>query len=224
MCNGLAVGVSSSGRQSLVEDRPDGDVGRGGDLRHGHVVGAASSNSEVATSEMAPSSAAGSVSGVDRVFLYAEPSGVDGFVAAARDAGVRQVVVLSSATASSGCRIRSRATRPPTSATSPTSPTPPRPYCSRGPVAPRRDGTHADRARVADPAPQVRIDPVPRDEARAFMTATMPTFVVDSLLGYWAETDGRSDRVTDAVESIAGRPARTFATWAREIAVPLAVS
>ena len=42
------------------------------------------------------------LTGVDRVFLYAEPSGVDGFVAAARAAGVQQVVVLSSASVDEG--------------------------------------------------------------------------------------------------------------------------
>jgi len=70
---------------------------------------------------------------------------------------------------------------------------------------------------------EVRIDPVSHDEARAFMTATMPPFVTDSLLEYWAAADGRPDQITDAVESVTGRPARTFATWAREIAVPLTV-
>ena len=70
---------------------------------------------------------------------------------------------------------------------------------------------------------EVRIESLDPVEARAFMSAQMPAFVVDSLLGYWATYDGVQDPVTDAVESITGRPARTFATWAREIAVPLTV-
>jgi hypothetical protein len=71
---------------------------------------------------------------------------------------------------------------------------------------------------------QVRIEPLGPEEARAFLGAQMPAFVVDSLLEYWAAYDGRPDPVTDAVESITGRPGRAFATWAREIAVPLTVS
>ena len=34
--------------------------------------------------------------GVSKVFLYAEPQGIDGFVAAARDAGIEHIVLLSS--------------------------------------------------------------------------------------------------------------------------------
>jgi len=42
-----------------------------------------------------PSSLGDVLTGVDKVYLYAHPSGVDGFVAAAQDAGVRHVVLLS---------------------------------------------------------------------------------------------------------------------------------
>src|SRR5262245_57998256 len=43
-----------------------------------------------------PSMFADALAGVDKVFLYVEPSTVDEFVAAAERAGVRHVVVLSS--------------------------------------------------------------------------------------------------------------------------------
>lgn len=44
-----------------------------------------------------PESLGAALTGVDSVFLYAVPAGIDGFVAAAREAGVRRVVLLSSA-------------------------------------------------------------------------------------------------------------------------------
>ncbi|MFD4403800.1 NAD(P)H-binding protein [Nocardia sp. NPDC058499] len=43
-----------------------------------------------------PETLSAALDGADRVFLYAKPAGIDGFVAAARSAGVRQVVLLSS--------------------------------------------------------------------------------------------------------------------------------
>jgi uncharacterized protein YbjT (DUF2867 family) len=46
-----------------------------------------------------PESLGGALRGVRKVFLYADPDGVDGFVAAARQAGVEHVVLLSSLTA-----------------------------------------------------------------------------------------------------------------------------
>src|SRR3954447_5333393 len=42
-----------------------------------------------------PASLGDVLTGVDKVYLYAHPSGVDGFVTAARAAGVRHVVLLS---------------------------------------------------------------------------------------------------------------------------------
>ncbi len=219
--------------------------------------------------------------GVDRVFLYAEPAGVDGFVAAARDAGVRQVVVLSSAsvlTAGSnpiGDRHRAVEDAVAAGGFATTFLRPggfagnarqwlapilgdgvvrlPYPESGDAPIDERDIAAVAVAVLLAGPggphdgsAPamtgpesltrrqevqiladalgrEVRIEPLGNDEARAFMAETMPAFVVDTLLGYWAAYDGVRDPVTDAVESITGRPARTFATWAREVAVPLAV-
>src|SRR6266516_6823303 len=44
-----------------------------------------------------PETLAAALTGAERVFLYARPLGIDGFVTAARSAGVRHVVLLSSA-------------------------------------------------------------------------------------------------------------------------------
>jgi uncharacterized protein YbjT (DUF2867 family) len=44
-----------------------------------------------------PETLPAALDGAEKVFLYAKPDGIEGFVAAARSAGVRQVVLLSSA-------------------------------------------------------------------------------------------------------------------------------
>lgn len=44
-----------------------------------------------------PETLPGALAGAEKVFVYAKPDGVDGFVRAAREAGVRHVVLLSSA-------------------------------------------------------------------------------------------------------------------------------
>ncbi|WP_327147899.1 NAD(P)H-binding protein [Nocardia sp. NBC_01329] len=49
-----------------------------------------------------PETLPAALEGAERVFLYAVPDGVDGFVKAARDAGVRQVVLLSSGAVTPG--------------------------------------------------------------------------------------------------------------------------
>ncbi len=43
-----------------------------------------------------PETLPAALEGADRAFIYAKPEGIDGFVAAARDAGLRHVVLLSS--------------------------------------------------------------------------------------------------------------------------------
>ncbi|PZT72453.1 MULTISPECIES: NAD(P)H-binding protein [unclassified Streptomyces] len=48
------------------------------------------------------------------------------------------------------------------------------------------------------------------------MSPFMPAGVAEGLLMYWAATDGRRAEVTDAVATLAGHPARTFAAWATE--------
>jgi uncharacterized protein YbjT (DUF2867 family) len=221
------------------------------------------------------------LAGVDRVFLYAEPSGVDAFIAAATDAGVEQVVVLSSSSVleSGPNRIgdNHRAVEDAVRAAGFAS-TMLRPGGFDGNARqwlpailgdgvvrlpyPESGDASIDERDIADTAvvvllagpggphdgtaPQltgpasltrreqveqlaaalgreVRIEPVAPDDTRAFLAASMPEFVVDSLLPHWAAADGVPAAVTESVETITGRPARTFATWAREVATPLAV-
>jgi uncharacterized protein YbjT (DUF2867 family) len=54
--------------------------------------------SHVAADLDVPQTLPAALEGVSQVFLYARPAGIDGFVAAARSAGVRHVVLLSSGT------------------------------------------------------------------------------------------------------------------------------
>ncbi|MEU6561178.1 SDR family oxidoreductase [Nocardia nova] len=59
--------------------------------------GLSPSGAEVVAADLErPESLSAALDGAQRVFLYAKPAGIDGFVAAAEAAGVRQVVLLSS--------------------------------------------------------------------------------------------------------------------------------
>lgn len=42
----------------------------------------------------------------------------------------------------------------------------------------------------------------------------MPLFVVDWLLGHWAQTVDNPEPVLPTVQEVLGRPARTVAEWA----------
>nr|BFE58090.1 NAD(P)H-binding protein [Dactylosporangium thailandense] len=62
----------------------------------------------------------------------------------------------------------------------------------------------------------VRIEELTPEQARRVYAEIVPEWVLDATLGYWAATDGVPYAVNDLVERITGRPARTFARWARE--------
>lgn len=53
------------------------------------------------------------------------------------------------------------------------------------------------------------------EQARAAMSAHVPTEVVDALLRLWAASDGVPEPVHDVV-AVTGRPGRSFATWAHD--------
>src|SRR6266536_2052097 len=81
-----------------------GNVGRhvvAGLLAAGQQVRATSRTPDgpdvVAADLERPETLPAALSGADKVFVYAKPDGVEGFVRAAQDAGVRHVVLLSSA-------------------------------------------------------------------------------------------------------------------------------
>jgi uncharacterized protein YbjT (DUF2867 family) len=95
-----------------------------------------------------------------------------------------------------------------------------------------RDGEHTGRAyELTGPAPvtprqqaqaigdalgtPVRLVEQSRDEARAQMLRVMPEPVVEGTLAILGEPSGAEVRVSPDVERVLGRPARTFADWAR---------
>jgi uncharacterized protein YbjT (DUF2867 family) len=62
----------------------------------------------------------------------------------------------------------------------------------------------------------IRIEELSPEQARQAMGQRMPAPIVETLLEYWASSNGVPQPVSDEVERITGRPARTFAQWARE--------
>jgi uncharacterized protein YbjT (DUF2867 family) len=212
------------------------------------------------------------LSGVDRVFLYAEPSGIAGFVDAATEAGVEQVVLLSSTAANDPddgpIALHHRVVEEALAA-GPFASTSVRPGAFAGNATrwwlpailggeevrlalPESTDAPIDERDIADvvltilragpggaydsAAPEitgpesltrrqmvetlaaaagreVRIVPIDIDAARAEMAA-FPPGIAESLLRHWVKQDGVPATVTDGVERITGRPARTFADWA----------
>ncbi|GAA2809748.1 NAD(P)H-binding protein [Kitasatospora paracochleata] len=53
-------------------------------------------------------------------------------------------------------------------------------------------------------------------EAREALSPIVPIWVMDAVVGYWAGSDGVPSHLTDNVEKITGKPARTFAEWAKD--------
>jgi uncharacterized protein YbjT (DUF2867 family) len=60
----------------------------------------------------------------------------------------------------------------------------------------------------------LRYEELPPDVARREMATRQPLPVVDAILADWADHVGRPALVTDTVEKVTGRPARTCAQWA----------
>ncbi|WP_327305622.1 NAD(P)H-binding protein [Streptomyces sp. NBC_01298] len=54
------------------------------------------------------------------------------------------------------------------------------------------------------------------EQARTDLSATVPAWVADAVFGYWSASDGVPTHLSDNVEKITGRPARTFAEWAAD--------
>ncbi|MET9293611.1 NmrA family NAD(P)-binding protein [Streptomyces sp. NPDC003077] len=79
--------------------------------------------------------------------------------------------------------------------------------------------THADQVRIIGEAigREVRWEDLPPDIAREQLTAAWgnPEFVAARLKA-WAGFVDTPERVTDTVEQLLGRPARTFRAWAEE--------
>ncbi|CAM5463384.1 nucleotide-diphosphate-sugar epimerase [Streptomyces spiroverticillatus] len=63
---------------------------------------------------------------------------------------------------------------------------------------------------------EVAVERISRAEQERQMTAFMPAPMVSSLLKGWEAADGKAEPVAETTASLLGRPARTFAQWARE--------
>ncbi|MFJ2738547.1 NAD(P)H-binding protein [Streptomyces sp. NPDC087440] len=63
---------------------------------------------------------------------------------------------------------------------------------------------------------EVAVERISRAEQERQMSAFMPAPMVSSLLRGWEAADGKPEPVAETTASLLGRPARTFAQWARE--------
>ncbi|MFB8239715.1 NAD(P)H-binding protein [Kitasatospora sp. NPDC089913] len=215
------------------------------------------------------------LAGVDKVFLYAVPQGTAGFLAAAREAGVRHVVVLSSQTVVDAFPVQKpivemhRAVedavlasgiaytflRPHNFATNILMWGWPESIRAEGRIRFPYPESHSDaihekdiaavavaaltgeghenrayfisgprsitqREQLADLAEALgrplEFEELTDAEAREALAPIVPIWVMDAVVGYWAGSDGVPTEVSDTVEQLTGRPARTFAEWARD--------
>jgi uncharacterized protein YbjT (DUF2867 family) len=62
----------------------------------------------------------------------------------------------------------------------------------------------------------VRMEEITREEALRDLTAVIPPPAIGMLCNAWAAADGLPAFVSPTVEELTGRPARTFADWARD--------
>ncbi|NED81162.1 NAD(P)H-binding protein [Streptomyces sp. SID11233] len=63
---------------------------------------------------------------------------------------------------------------------------------------------------------EVRVRLITPEEYREQLTAFVPAQVADTLVGYQAARDGRPQKTFDDVRTVLGRPAFSFAQWAKE--------
>ncbi|WP_327145354.1 NAD(P)H-binding protein [Nocardia sp. NBC_01327] len=211
--------------------------------------------------------------GAQRVFLYAKPEGIDGFVAAAESAGVQHVVLLSSAAVATAATdnpialIHSRVEsaleasrlawtfiRPgmfasntvrwwqepirgertvrlpyPDARTTPVHEkdlaaialaalTEPghegRAYLAHGPEAlTLRQQVRDIGAAIGR---DITVEESSVDQARAELEKTLPPFVAEAFLSGWKAAADEPPQISTTIEDVIGRPALTFAQWARD--------
>jgi uncharacterized protein YbjT (DUF2867 family) len=76
-----------------------------------------------------------------------------------------------------------------------------------------RDQVAAIAAAIGRP---IAVETVSPERARAEMGRTMPEVAVTAILRVWAAGQGRPAEVSTVVAEVTGRPARTYAEWARD--------
>lgn len=60
----------------------------------------------------------------------------------------------------------------------------------------------------------IRFEELTPEQWREHVKDEMPLFVVDWLLGHWAQAVDNPEPVLPTVQEVLGRPARTVAEWA----------
>ncbi|MEU3050479.1 MULTISPECIES: NAD(P)H-binding protein [unclassified Streptomyces] len=222
-----------------------------------------------------PETLPAALEGVEKVFLYAVPQGTEAFLEAARQAGVKHIVLLSSRTvedafpgqepivemhraveaAISASGIAYTFLRPHNFATNilmwgwPESIRAERrvrfPYPgSHSDVIHEKDIAAVAVAALTEPGHEGRgyflsgpesvtqrrqleiiaevlgtpleFEERTPEQARADLSAIVPPWVADAVFSYWEGSDGVPTELSDTVERITGRPARTFAEWAAD--------
>jgi uncharacterized protein YbjT (DUF2867 family) len=221
-----------------------------------------------------PETLLAALEGAEKVFLYAKPDGIQGFVEAAGSAGVRHMVLLSSAAVVAGDAERNPIARQhravelaiersgidwtfvrpgmfatntlwwwrtpiraegvvrtpyPDAQTAPvhekdmaalavTALTEPghrrQAYTVYGPesLTLRRQVEHIGDA----VGRKIRLDVVSVEAARAELGRTIPPIGVETFLRQWAARDGTPAETSTTVAEVTGRPARTYAQWAKD--------
>jgi uncharacterized protein YbjT (DUF2867 family) len=217
-----------------------------------------------------PETAGDALDGVRAVFLYAEPAGLDAFLAAAVAAKVERVVLLSSSSVDHDGRPTAIArmhiaaeeaivasglpwtfVRPGAFATnalawssairvegvvrdaypgSYVAPVHERDMAAVSAVALLRSGHEGAAYTLTGPETftrrrqievigevlglPLRFEEITGAQLRErSLAGGVPAGIIDALLHYLAESDGRPVAVSDAVAALTGRPARTFASW-----------
>lgn len=62
----------------------------------------------------------------------------------------------------------------------------------------------------------VRFEELTAEQWREHMAGHLPPFVIDFMLGLWAQTVRRPEPVLPTIPEVLGRPARTVAEWAHD--------
>ncbi|WP_019547153.1 NAD(P)H-binding protein [Streptomyces sulphureus] len=222
-----------------------------------------------------PATLEAALDGVGKVFLYAVPGGTETFVRAAREAGVEQVVLLSSHTVVAGFPEQQAITamhveaeeavkasgipytflRPANFATNILMWGWPESIRTQGAIRFPYPESHSDAIHEADVAAVAAVAltqqghegrayfvsgpesitqrrqlealsrvlgrplefvELSEEKARAELADLIPEWVRDSVVGYWARSDGRPTELSDEVERLTGRPPRTFEEWAAD--------
>jgi uncharacterized protein YbjT (DUF2867 family) len=221
-----------------------------------------------------PETVVAALEGAEKAFLYAKPDGIQGFVEAAGSAGVRHLVLLSSAAVVAGDAERNpiarqhRAVelaiersgidwtfiRPGMFATNTlwwwrapiraegvvrtpypdaqTAPVHEKDLAALAVTALTESGHRRQAYTVYGPESltlrrqvehigaaigrKIRLDVVSVEAARAELGRTIPPIGVETFLRQWEARDGTPAEISTTVAEVTGRPARTYAQWAKD--------